>query len=155
MEKGCDLLAADGNGYAGTQAHQSEKAAICRDVRREWHVDFCIGPGEARLGDADDGVFFVLKLDGPAEDVGLPIELLFPEEIADNDDRRRSGIIRSFGRSVVAAEEGWVAQEVEGIAGGLVDIHRDGKLAVGFKNRGGIESGGICDRGKATQIAQI
>ena len=70
-------------GHAGFEFDEGQHVVVRVGFEVAGEVDITVTPGKAGIGDADDGVESVIKLDGFADNAGLPAILLLPEEIAE------------------------------------------------------------------------
>src|SRR5580658_10986695 len=78
-----------------------------------WQINIAVTPGEARAGNADDGVVFADHLDCFAENARVAVEVTLPELIAEHDNRLRVLTVDCVGGDESASESGRNAEEIK------------------------------------------
>src|ERR1700733_4005272 len=117
-------------GCTGLEFDEGQHVVVRIGLEVAGEVNLAIAPGEAGIGNADDGVERVVKLDGFADDAGLAAILLLPEEIAEYSNG--AGVAAgSVGGGELAAQQRRYAHVGEEVGRVAANIDRDGEAVAG------------------------
>ena len=101
------------SGPGGADAGIEDMILVLGNLLR--HVNVGVLPGEARGGNADDGVGLVDHLHGLAEHGAVAVEVALPELVAENDDGLRVLAVDGVRWLNEAAERGGNAEILKGV----------------------------------------